>query len=335
MNRSLIILITACSLVAACSSGGQGNGGQGNGGQAPPADMAITPTNAELVTRVSYTAALASASLGELSGETGLIAAGPGSLTKISGSVSVAANSNVTLANVPLPDQILDCDGGGTITVSADIADLVTFNLSPGDTFGVAFDMCNDNLGTITDGDFDYVVDAFVGDFLSQLYDLTMSLTLTNFQVTTTDDVLNSNGGATVQLNALNAPAVAIALNGASLTVDTNSSSETQIDFLSSQTLDAGISPSPYTMISSGTLDSTQLTGVVQYSTPTMFEGFDADYPHAGVFLVTGGNNSSARLTAIDNVNVRIDIDTNGDGTIDDTINTTWVELDGGQAGIM
>ena len=48
-----------------------------------------------------------------------------------------------------------------------------------------------------------------------------------------------------------------------------------------------------------------------------------------------GGNNSSARLTAIDNVNVRIDIDTNGDGAIDDTINTTWVELDGGQAGIM
>ena len=43
--------------------------------------------------------------------------------------------------------------------------------------------------------------------------------------------------------------------------------------------------------------------------------------------LITG-NDSSARVIAIDNVNVRIEVDANGDGTVDATIDTTWAELD-------
>jgi hypothetical protein len=76
----------------------------------------------------------------------------------------------------------------------------------------------------------------------------------------------------------------------------------------------------------SGTLDSTQLAGVVQYSTPVTFAGEGFDYPSSGALLVEG-ENSSARLTAIDNVNVTIEVDSNGDGVIDDTINTTWADL--------
>jgi hypothetical protein len=43
--------------------------------------------------------------------------------------------------------------------------------------------------------------------------------------------------------------------------------------------------------------------------------------------LLVQGANSSARLTAIDNVNVMIELDVNGDGEADQTINTTWVDL--------
>jgi hypothetical protein len=64
----------------------------------------------------------------------------------------------------------------------------------------------------------------------------------------------------------------------------------------------------------------------VTYSTPVVFTGFDNDYPDTGELLVEG-DSSSARLIAMDNVNVRIEIDADGDGTIDDTIDTTWAEL--------
>ena len=79
-------------------------------------------------------------------------------------------------------------------------------------------------------------------------------------------------------------------------------------------------------MDSSGTLDSSQLAGIVDYSTEIMFQGFDNDYPGIGELLVTGGT-SSARLIALDNVNVRIEIDNNDDGTIDDVVDTTWDAL--------
>ena len=63
-----------------------------------------------------------------------------------------------------------------------------------------------------------------------------------------------------------------------------------------------------------------------RYATPVTFEGFDNGYPHTGELLITG-DSSSARLIALDDVNVRIEIDGDGDGAVDDTIDTTWVAL--------
>ena len=209
---------------------------------------------------------------------------------------------------------------------SGDIADQVTFTLSPGDFFAVVFDMCNDGLGTVTDGRLDYVIDAFNGDLFSGLYDLTMTLTLGNFQVATGADVLTSSGDVTVSLNIVNALAVSASISGSSFTVDANASSETQTNFSSVQTLDASVSPSPFSMTSSGTLDSTQLSGAVNYSTPTPLQGFDSEYPSSGQFLVTG-ENSSTLLTA-EGDTVLVEIDADGDGIYEEMINTTWAELE-------
>ena len=321
-------MLTSILVVVGCGdSGFNGNSDDNDGGVGPNTGTNITSANAVTVLKVSYEAAQSSAGLGDLSGETGIIAAAPNNLAKGGGRLFASAGSMVTTSQVPLPDQISNCDGGGTVTISADIADLFTPTLSPNDFFAVVFDMCNDNLGSVTDGRIDYVIDAFNGDFLGGFYDLTMTLTLGNFQVATAADVLTSNGDATVTLNTINAPAVSASVSGISFTVDANASSETQTNFSSAQTLDAGVSSSPYTMTSSGTLDSTQLSGVVSYSTPTMFQGFDSDYPISGQFLVTGSS-SSARLTA-EGVNVLIEIDADGDGIYEEMINTTWAELIG------
>lgn len=326
MKRTLVFILTSLLVVSGCGDAGFYSGdGNNDGGDVPNTGAGITSANAVTVLKVSYEAAQSSASLGDLSGETGIIAAGPNNVAKAGGRLFASAGSMVTTSQVPLPDLISDCDGGGTVTISADIADLPT--LSPGDVFAVVFDMCNDGLGTVTDGRLDYVIDSINGDFLGGSYDLTMTLALGNFQVATAADVLTSNGDVTVTLNTVNAPAVSASVSGNSLTVDANASSETQTNFSSVQTLDAGVSPSPYTMSTSGTLDSTQLPGVVSYSTPEIFMGFDNDYPSSGQFLVTGSS-SSARLTA-EGVNVLIEIDADGDGIYEEMINTSWAELIG------
>lgn len=74
-----------------------------------------------------------------------------------------------------------------------------------------------------------------------------------------------------------------------------------------------------------GTLDSSQLGGVVEYSMPVVFQGFDSDYPSSGQLLVTGAGGATVRLIAVDNVNVRIEIDADGVAPVDETIGTTWV----------
>ncbi len=76
-------------------------------------------------------------------------------------------------------------------------------------------------------------------------------------------------------------------------------------------------------MNSFGTLDSSDLQGVVTYLTPITFTGVDFDFPGSGEFLVLA-ENSSLRLIAVDNVNVRIEIDNDG---VMETIDTTWAAL--------
>jgi len=322
MKHTFFFILASASLLAACGGGGKSGGLGGN----PSAMVQINSTNAVNVTKVSYEAALASVSLGELTGDTGIIAGAPGGVSKVGGVVGTANKTGAGVSRVPIPPTESPCDGGGSIIISGDIADIITPTLSPGDFFDIEFRMCNDGLGTVTDGDLHFDVDAFSGDLLGGFYDMTMTLDLDEFEVDTAADTITSNGGATVTLNTANAPSVSASVNGSSMSVDTTASSESLFNFQSVQTLDGGLVPAPFTMTASGTLDTTQISGSVRYSTPVMFEGFDGDYPGVGELLVTG-DGSSARLIAESNVNVRIELDSDGDGTVDDTINTTWAEL--------
>jgi len=113
--------------------------------------------------------------------------------------------------------------------------------------------------------------------------------------------------------------------SGDAMTTSSNTSMETLYSYLNSQTLDTRVSPSPYTTNASGTVDSSELGGVVEYSMFPMFQGFDNDYPSSGELLVTGANGATVRLIIIDNVDIRIEFDSDGMAPPDETIDTTWV----------
>ena len=108
--------------------------------------------------------------------------------------------------------------------------------------------------------------------------------------------------------------------------MDASANPETLSNYSSDQTFDGNLNPAEYTLAAAGRLDSTQLPGVIDYSTGPNFAGFEASYPNTGELLVRG-DASSVKLIAVDSTNVRIEIDSNDDGTVDETINTTWDEL--------
>ena len=167
----------------------------------------------------------------------------------------------------------------------------------------------------------------FNGDILSGAYEMTLNMTITNFQVTTATDVILTHGDTQATLNTLLAPYIEASVGGGSITVSTNTSSETLMAYSSAQTLDGRVAPAPYTMTAAGTLDSSQLGGIVEYSTPVTFTGLDTGYPTAGELLVEGLGSSARLIAQANGIDVTILIDSNNDDEIDETIETTWEEL--------
>jgi len=328
MTRVGTTALISLGFLAAC--GGSTTFDGTNNSPPPAAGFDIDSGNAMVVTGAAYGAAVMSGDLAGLAGNTGFTADGGGSVTKPAFDGQSGSVLGRFLQKVPLGPDVYDCLDTGTVTFSAEIVDplvLAMGMLGAGDTFHVEYVACDDGAGEVIDGIIDMTVDAFMGDVLSGAYDMTMTMTVMDFQVTTADEVLTSNGDATAILNTMQAPYVEASVSGNSITMDTNTTSDTLTAYSSAQTLDAGVSPSPYTMDASGTLDSSRLAGIVTYSTPVMFEGFDTNYPHAGELFVEG-ENSSARLVADNDVDVHIDLDLDGDGTVDETIVTTWAELE-------
>ncbi len=324
MQRSKFMIVGVVSVLAACGGGG---GGGVTAVTSPVPTLSIDANNAADVAKVSYESALATGDLGALTTDGLILSNEPGgTFAKLDKAIAGVAKTGARQAFVPIPEETADCASSGTVTVSGEIADPFTPTLSPGDFFVINYNACNEGLGDVIDGGMRLDINSFSGDFLNQRFAMSSTLTLTQLQVTTTEDVLTSHGDATVSLDTLDAPAVATSLSGNSMRSDTNTSSETATNYASSVSVDGGQVPAPFTMSASGTLESTQLSGVVSYSTPVAFTGFGADYPSAGEFLVTGAS-SSLRLIAVDNVNVIIELDTNGDNTVDETIQTTWAEL--------
>ena len=325
LNR---LLVTVMGLVlAACGS--SGGGGDTPPVVSPPASVTIDANNAALVAKVSYGAAQDSGEFGDAGGGIPLLASGPAGVSKLDRAFAAAAKVSPgnSGSSVPIPEERVMCAAGGWVTLSGAIADPVTPKLSKDDFFEFFFEMCDEGTGEVTDGRLRADVMSFSGDLLNESFALTMKFTFTMFQVMEGAETYMTGGDATVALDALNLPFAATTISGIEITIDGNTNSETLTNYSHDVTFDGNFIPAPFTMLAVGTLESTELSGVVEYSTRMMFAGFEGEYPSTGELLVDGMS-SGLLLEAVDNVNVIIHIDTNGDGTFDGTpIVTTWAAL--------
>ena len=321
MQRTVFIAIAASLLFAGCSSGG-GNAAV----DSPVLSVPITSNNAMEVAQVSWATALESGEFGDLTG-TGLFIGGTsGGVSKLDGAIAMSAKSRSSQSQIPIPAETTQCDVAGDVTVSGQIADPFTPTLTAGDFFEVDYNNCDDGFGDVTDGRMRMDIDAFNGDFSSELFDMTVTLTLNMFQIATDQDVITSHGDVTATIDTTNSPSLFTGISGNSMMIDSNVSSRSLTNFVSSLNVDGTLQPALYARSASGTLDSTQLAGAIRYSTPVTFEGLGNDFPSSGEFLVEGAM-SSLRLIAVDNIDVRIELDSDGDGNVDETILTTWAEL--------
>ena len=325
MKRWPVSIFALSLLVAGCG----GDSGPTFGG-APPVGTSfpIDGSNGVAVTQLSWEAAVASGGLTDLGGAAGLSGNAPdGSAIAERARRSEGLLVDV-ISQVPFGPDTFPCDGGtGTVTISGDLAVPGTF--TPGDTFLIVYELCDEGFGEVVDGTVGLTVRDFSGDIFLGTYLLSMDADIDTLSVATASDTIVGSGDATITLDTTETPYIEAGVSGGVLTQDSLASLETLRNYASAQTFDGNLVPAIYTMDASGTLESNQLPGNVVYSTATTFQGNEGEYPNTGVLLVSG-DNSSARLIAVDATNVRIEIDSNGDGTTDEIIELTWAELEGG-----
>ena len=326
MKMRFPVLLLTTILVAACDNGSTFSG---NPTVPPPAGegLPITSANSAAAMTVALYAAFESGDVGDVAGTLGVGGATVGKVNKVSSSQLRSGILFNAMQKVPFGPIDHACTISGIMTISGTISDPLSLSFSAGDSLTVVATDCIDVPGETVNGQLDYNFVSVTGDILAgPPYATVIDVALTNFSVDDTTDVTVANGNATITLDTLEDPLWLVSIAGPSLMYDTSTSSHTVTNYSHTQTVESADASMPYTMDASGTVQSTDLADYVVYSTPVLFAALGQAYPNTGEFLVSG-DNSSIRLIVVDDVNVSLQSDFDGDGVADETIDITWDAL--------
>ncbi len=328
------LLLTACG-----GSGGGGGSGSGGGGGTPapaPAEIALDATNAA---EVSGTVAETAFSADELlAGNTilGVVTEGGQANFDISRFVAEQIDRIQLLQNsafgdgvtgVVIPAETIQCSVAGSMTVSGDIADATFSIITPGDEFNISFNGCNEGDGVTLSGGFNMVFGAIQGDLLfgGAPYSYTVMVDIGSLNVVSMGESFSADGDMTLALSSQDDITITTRISGDSLAVTQAGEVSTLTNYDITETFNDVTTA--YVADTNGTFTNAGLGGTVTFSTVTSFEGVGDDWPTVGEMLIEGANGSTVNLTADGSGMVLLQVDANGDGTIDETIVSTWAEI--------
>jgi len=325
MGKRLLI-IAAGMAVAACGGGG-GDGGTNANATVSAATASITTSNAATVAGSTADAALFSAEFDELA-NLGLLGS-PGGVAV----VQSGAGSSVTLAKQTASLQATsvgpvteNCPMDGTMTISATIENPET--LTTGDTFSLSYTACDFGEGMVANGGITFMVTSFQGDLVGSDFSLGFSLQIDNLSMIETGDDVMFDGDFSMSM-ATSSTGTTVTLSGDSLSLTSGIDTYVLSEFSTTSTVDLSMFPASFTLESSGYLMSSEFDGEVHFSTSTALQGSGEGNPFDGEFVVTGAGEATVTVIPMDEQNVRLELDLDGDGAVDadGTVDMTWQEL--------
>lgn len=315
-------------MLVGCGGGGGGGDDNNNNNNPPPPPppaetlTAITSDNGQDVAGAAVTATQFAQELG-LTSLSGSLLPVPQFTIKPPADADDAMRMTVLTLAQPqetIEDSFL-CSLGGQILITAEVAAEGTF--TPGDAVTAFFDNCQEASST-TDGAVDALVNSLEGDIAAPPFQLDLNVALTDLTITTGESSAVSEGAITATLASETPDDLTIVLTGDSLATTVDGVATTLSAF--TITLTDNVVTGDYTVDANGTLNDDNL-GAFDFAHAAPFAGVGNEFPSSGSLIVTGEGGTSATLTALDNANVRIELDTDGDGEADETIDRTWEEL--------
>lgn len=318
----LVVALTACG----------GGSSSGDSGTAPTPALTITEDNAVEVAAAVTSNALQDAEepIGVEFIQNGLSGGG---ITKPSGAAQLAllekTLEQLRIQGVPAGPSsstiTVDCEASGTQTIAVNIG--TEGQLSSGDSISLRYDNCVDLDDEVYDGSIAVKITAVTGLAFGDIFGLTFNFVFSNFYNEYEGSSSTINGTYSVSISA-EAEVLTSSVTISSLTGTGDGISFSIQNYQTETTFNE--STGAYTMSVDGTLSSDEIGGTVNFDTIDVISGnasSGSGYPSAGILEITGANGSSLTLTVESETSVLLEIDNDGDGTIDATLNTTWVEL--------
>jgi len=324
MNRFIrtIVLGAGLSLLVACGGGG---GGGGNPPVVAAPDAAIDSQNAVEIASDVVTGVLDSGELGAFGGS-GLIGAGDAGTPAMSKASASAARKGIdAVMMAPFGPEVSQCAMGGTVSVSGNLRSQDT--LSPGDTITARFTICDDGEGEVINGVLTLDIDTFEGDLLSGFVALGVTMGFQSFSVTEDGEVTTVRGGLSVLIDTRNYPLNTFTMSSGSLSVSDGAETVVLSNFTTTASSDESAQPPAFTFESSGRISVPQ-HGSVTYRVEEPFTGFGEGDPESGVLYIEGSGGGNITATVLSSTQVQLEMDYDGNGSIDETVIVTWVELE-------
>lgn len=332
LRAMAIAALLSVGITTTISSGGGGGSGDGGspGTVTPPPSglLAITGDNAQDVSSAFIGALIMSFDLSEITGGeiTGMSAAGSTGVQKLLRNYNQATMTGS--AEAPVAES---CPYGGTVNVTYTLADPNTITI--GDQIVAVFDSCDEGDGFVLDGQMNLTVADIQGDIMTDLFLLGLNVTMTSMMITEDTETVVVDADITLTVDTLDFPVIVETVEGSELGFTSGPEVLTFTNFEHVFQVDLGVIPEAVLVTANGRLDSVLLGGAVDYATTLAIQAIGDNDPYVGQFLISG-DGSSVRIVINDSTSVTLEADTNGDGVIDQYIETTFAALSGDASSI-
>ena len=154
-----------------------------------------------------------------------------------------------------------------------------------------------------------------------------MQIDFTDFAVTEGGETTRAHGTMSLEVNSLNPPVTTISITTNTFVTTSEGTEEILTNFTVTITEDASVFPVAVTVETSFTISSPRIGGAVTVTTSLALESMGEDYPFVGELRIEGADQAVIVMIALDANTVRLEIDVDGDGAVDETLEMTWDEL--------
>lgn len=330
-----LVLTGTIAVLAACGGGGGGNGGGTTSVVTASAPVTVTAANAPDVAGV--TLELTDDLSGGGGGVAGVFAASVSGTPSADISILDALVTRIKRAPGLLGgsasgvrpaavEQINEPCDSGTFSGSFNDADN-SQDLSTGDSLSVTSSSCSFD-GVVMSGSLTVDNVVVTGGFVNDIapYSFSFRIRTSNLSVTEDGETVVINGDVTLRELTNDNVIFTSSFSGNGIEVVTGSDTLILTDF-SIDEIDNEANGA-YTISVNGTISSSNIGGSVTVTTNVAFTGVGALDPSGGEVSCVGANGTSVRLIAnVDGNTVQLQVDTDGDGVADNTIDETWTNL--------